>query len=353
MKILVINCGSSTIKYQLYSADLKEVLAKGIAARLGEDESYLSQRTAKADYRCQQSIPTHRVAMELIVEALLDPEHGVLDEISEVGAVGHRAVHGADVFISSTLITDEVIQKLEECVPLAPIHNPANLLGIHAARRLFPDVPHVAVFDTSFHQTMPPKAFLYALPYEYYERHKIRKYGFHGTSCRYVSRRAAGILGQPLGALKMVICHLGNGVTIAAVDGGRSIDTSIGFATFSGVMMGTRTGDIDPGLAFYLHRELGLSFEQIEHLYYFESGLLGVSGVSNDMRVIVDRARQGHRLCQLALEMFAYRLRGYIGSYAAALGGLRRHRLHRGHRREFPGGAQHGVRGARVFGCRG
>ncbi len=193
MKILVINCGSSTIKYQLYSADLEQVLAKGIAARLGEEGSYISQQTATAQYHRELPIPTHHEAFELIVQALLDPEHGALSEISEVWAVGHRAVHGADVFIGSTLITDEVIEKLEECVPLAPIHNPANLLGIREARRLFPDIPHVAVFDTAFHQSMPPKAFLYALPYEYYEKHKIRKYGFHGTSCRYVSRRAAGV----------------------------------------------------------------------------------------------------------------------------------------------------------------
>ncbi len=322
MLILVINCGSSTIKYQLYSADLEHVVAKGIAARLGEDGSYLSQQTDKGDYRKEQPIPTHREAFALIVEALLDPEHGALHDLSEVGAVGHRTVHGADVFIESTLITDQVIEKMEECVPLAPIHNPANLLGIREAQLIFPDIPHVAVFDTSFHQTMPPKAFLYALPLEYYEEHKIRKYGFHGTSCRYVSRRAARVVGLPIERLKMVICHLGNGVTVAAVDGGKSIDTSIGFATFSGVMMGTRTGDIDPGLAFFLYRQLGMSIEQIENLYYRQSGLLGVSGVSNDMRVIVEKAQSGNKRCQLALDMFTYRLRSYIGNYAACMGGL-------------------------------
>ena len=237
-------------------------------------------------------------------------------------AVGHRAVHGADVFLESTLITDEVIAKLEECVPLAPIHNPANLIGIREAMCIFPDVPHVAVFDTSFHQTMPRKAFLYALPLEYYEKHKIRKYGFHGTSCRYVCQRVADFLARPLEDLKMVICHLGNGVTIAAVQGGKSVDTSIGFATFSGVMMGTRTGDIDPGLAFYLCRELKMSMDRVEHLYYRESGLLGVSGVSNDVRVLSERAAKGDDRCQLALEMFAYRIKQYIGSYAASMGGL-------------------------------
>jgi acetate kinase len=322
MLILVINCGSSTIKYQLYSEDLEHVLAKGIAARLGELGAYLSQQTAAGDYRKEQTIPTHREAFALIVEALTDPDYGALHDLGEVGAVGHRTVHGADVFIGSTLITEQVIEKLEECVPLAPIHNPANLLGIREAQLIFPKIPHVAVFDTSFHQTMPPKAFLYALPLEYYEEHKIRKYGFHGTSCRFVSGRAARILGRPLEALKMVICHLGNGVTVAAVDGGKSVDTSIGFATFSGVMMGTRTGDIDPGLAFFLYRQLGMSIEQIENLYYRQSGLLGVSGVSNDMRVIVEKAHEGHQRCQLALDMFTYRLRSYVGSYAAAMAGL-------------------------------
>lgn len=322
MKVLVINCGSSTIKYQVYDAQGKVVLAKGIVARLGEKGSYLSQQTAHSDVRRELPIASHAEGFQLLVRALLDPQDGVLGDLSEIIAVGHRTVHGGDVFVESSIITDEVIRKMEELIPLAPIHNPANLLGIHEAMRIFPNVPHVAVFDTSFHQTMPRKAFLYALPYEYYEKHKIRKYGFHGTSCRYVSQEAARMLNRPIEALKMVICHLGNGVTIAAVDGGRSIDTSIGFATFSGVMMGTRSGDIDPGLTFFLNRQLGMSLEQIENLYYRESGLLGVSGVSNDMRVIVDQARAGNDRCQLALEMFAYRVKAYIGAYAAALGGL-------------------------------
>jgi len=207
-------------------------------------------------------------------------------------------------------------------VPLAPLHNPPNLVGIREGRLLLPHVPHVAVFDTSFHQTMPPKVYIYALPYDYYLKHKIRKYGFHGTSCRYVSRRTAELLQRPIDELKMVICHLGNGVTMAAVQSGKSVDTSIGFATFSGVMMGTRSGDIDPGLAFYLNRQLGLSLEEIEHIYYKESGLLGVSGVSNDMRVIVEQAQAGHQRCQLALEIFAYMTKKYIGAYAAAMGGI-------------------------------
>jgi acetate kinase len=322
MKILVINCGSSTIKYQVFDEKAELVLAKGIVARLGENGSYISQQTARGDYRKELPIPTHAEAFQLLVEALMDPSLGVLETAAEISAVGHRTVHGADMFIESSLITPQVIEKMEECVPLAPIHNPANLLGIRAAQQTFPDVPHIAVFDTSFHQTMPPKAYLYALPYEYYEQYKIRKYGFHGTSCRYVSMKAAHVLNRPLENLKLVVCHLGNGVTIAAVDGGKSVDTSIGFATFSGVMMGTRTGDIDPGLTFFLHKQLGMSLERIENMYYRESGLLGVSGCSNDMRVLVEEAAAGHQRCQLAIDMFAYRVRSYIGAYAAVMGGL-------------------------------
>jgi acetate kinase len=322
MKILVINSGSSTIKYQLFDGAVEKVHAKGIVARIAEEGSSISHETPQAAFRLETPVPNYHRAFELLVEALLDPEHGAIQDISEVSAIGHRAVHGADLFIESTLITPEVITKMEECVPLAPLHNPPNLMGIREAQKLFPGVPQVAVFDTAFHQTMPPKAYLYAIPLEYYTEHKIRKYGFHGTSCRYVSRRAALLLGRPLEELKLVICHLGNGVTIAAVDGGRSIDTSIGFATFSGVMMGTRTGDIDPGLIFYLVRNLGMTMDQVEQLYYRKSGLLGVSGVSNDMRTITEQAAAGNERCQLALEMFCYRLRSYIGSYTAALNGL-------------------------------
>jgi acetate kinase len=322
MKILVINSGSSTVKYQLFDGAAEKVYAKGIVARVGEEGSYISQETPAADFRLETPVHSHHEAFVLLVEALLDPEHGAIRSIFEVSAIGHRAVHGADVFIESTLITPEVIAKMEECVPLAPLHNPPNLMGIREAQKLFPGVPQVAVFDTSFHQTMPPKAYLYAIPLEYYTEHKIRKYGFHGTSCRYVSRRAALLLGRPLEELKMVICHLGNGVTIAAVDGGHSIDTSIGFATFSGVMMGSRTGDIDPGLIFYLVRNLGMTVDQVEQLYYRKSGLLGVSGVSNDMRTITEQADAGNERCQLALEMFCYRVRSYIGAYTAALNGL-------------------------------
>jgi acetate kinase len=247
----------------------------------------------------------------------------VVRDLSEVSAVGHRTVHGGDTFFESTVIDESVIEKLEECIPLAPLHNPPNLLGIREAKRLLPDIPHVAVFDTSFHQTIPPRAYLYALPYEYYENFKIRRYGFHGTSCRYVSQKAAcEILRRPLEQLKMIICHLGNGVTVAAIDRGKSVDTSMGFTPLEGLMMGTRCGDIDPGVVFYLHRRLGLSIDRIDDLLNKESGLLGVSGVSNDMRVVLERAENGDARCQLAVDVFTYRVRKYIGAYSAALGGL-------------------------------
>jgi acetate kinase len=322
MKILVINSGSSSIKYQLFDGAVEKVYAKGIVARLGEDSSYISQETSKGAFRLETPVPTHSQGFELLVEALLDPEHGAIQDISEVGAIGHRAVHGADLFVESTLITPEVIAKIADCVPLAPLHNPSNLMGIREAQKLFPGVPQVAVFDTSFHQTMPTKAFLYAIPLDYYTEHMIRKYGFHGTSYRYVSRRTALLLERPLEELKMVICHLGSGVSIAAVDGGRSIDTSMGLTTVSGVMMGTRSGDLDPGLIFHLVRSLGMTMNQVEQLCYRRSGLLGISGLSNDMRVVLQQAAGGEPRCQLALEMFCYRIRCYVGSFTAALGGV-------------------------------
>jgi len=322
MKVLVINCGSSSIKYQLYDPDVEQVLAEGIVARIREEGSYLKHRARGQEFRKEVPIPSHREGFELIMQSLLDREHGVLHDISEISAVGHRTVHGGDTFIESTLITEEVIEKMEECIPLAPLHNPPNLLGIREARRILPDVPHVAVFDTAFHQTMPPKAYLYALPYKYYEAYKVRRYGFHGTSCRYVSQRAACILRTPLEKLKMIICHLGNGVTVAAVDSGKSIDTSMGLTPVEGLMMGTRSGDIDPGVIFFLHRQAGLSIDRIDNLLNRESGLLGVSGISNDMREIAEKAGCGDRRCQLAMEIFAYRAKKYIGAYAAALGGI-------------------------------
>jgi acetate kinase len=252
MKILVINCGSSSIKYQLYDADQEKVLSRGTVARIGEAGSYFTYATGALETQQEMPVASHKDGFKIIMRALLDEENGVIQDLSEIAAVGHRTVHGGDTFVGSTIIDEGVIAKMEACIPLAPLHNPANLTGIKEARKVLSDVPHVAVFDTAFHQTMPPKAYLYAIPYEYYETHKIRKYGFHGTSCRYVARRTSEVLQRSPDELKMVICHLGNGVTIAAVHGGRSIDTSLGFTPVPGVMMGTRSGDIDPGLILYL-----------------------------------------------------------------------------------------------------
>jgi acetate kinase len=322
MKVLAINCGSSSIKYRLCDAATQHVLAKGIVSRIGEEGSYVKQEAGDVKIQKDAVIPSHRRGFELMLEFLLDQNHGVIKDPSEVSAVGHRTVHGGDTFIESTLINENVIEKMEACIPLAPLHNPPNLTGIREAKRIFPDVPHVAVFDTAFHQTMPPKAYLYALPYEYYEHYKIRRYGFHGTSCSYVGQRTAAVLGKHLEELKMVICHLGNGVTVTAVHGGKSVDTSLGFTPVPGVMMGTRSGDIDPGLIFYLNRQLGLSLDRIDNILNRESGLLGLSGVSNDMQVIIENARCGNERCELALQMFAYQVKKFIGAYAAAMGGI-------------------------------
>ncbi len=320
--ILIINCGSSTIKYQLFTSDVSRVVARGIISRIGEDGSYFDYQTDQHKIHEVEVVPNHHRAFEICIACLLHPEYGAINDISEIQAVGHRAVHGADLFIESTLITEDVICKMEECVPLAPLHNPPNLVGIREARLLLPNVPHVAVFDTAFNQTMPPKAYLYAIPYRLYEEHKIRKYGFHGTSVRYVSMQAAEFLERPIDELKMVVLHLGNGVTMTAVQGGKAVDSTIGFATFSGVMMGTRSGDIDPGLIFHLNRQLGMTPEQIEQMLYRESGLYGLSGVSNDVREIEKQASQGNWRCQLAMEKFAYMARNYIGAFAAAMGGI-------------------------------
>ncbi|MFM8319865.1 MAG: acetate/propionate family kinase [Chloroflexota bacterium] len=320
--ILIINCGSSTIKYQLFTTDVSRVVARGIISRIGEDGSYFDYQTDQHTIHEIEPVANHHRAFEICIACLLHPEYGAIRSIDEIQAVGHRAVHGADLFIASTQINEDVIRKMEECVPLAPLHNPPNLVGIREARLLLPNVPHVAVFDTAFNQTMPPKAYLYALPYRLYEEHKIRKYGFHGTSVRYVSRQAAQFLQRPIEELKMVVLHLGNGVTMTAVDGGKAVDSTIGFATFSGVMMGTRSGDIDPGLVFHFQRELGMSLEQVERMVYRESGLLGLSGVSNDLREVEKHAQQGNHRCELAIEKFAYMAKNYIGSFAAAMGGL-------------------------------
>ena len=322
MKVLVINCGSSSIKFQVYDTDAARALVKGLVAKIGEKGSYIEHAVNGLNFKKTIPTPNHETGFDLIIKTLLNKENSVLQDISEISAVGHRAVHGGDTITGSVLITEETIKIMEELIPLAPLHNSANLIGIREAKRILPDIPHVAVFDTTFHQTLPPKAYLYALPIKYYETYKIRKYGFHGISCRYINGKAANVLGKPIEGLKMVICHLGNGVTVDAVNGGKSIDTSMGLTPLEGLMMGTRSGDIDPGVIFFLHRQVGLDIDRIDDLLNRGSGLLGVSGVSNDMREIEERATSGDKQCQLAVEMFAYRVKKYIGAYAAALGGI-------------------------------
>jgi acetate kinase len=322
MKVIVINCGSSSIKYELHGVSPDQVLAKGIVARIGEEGSSLRHQAGDTVIEKDVAASSHGEAFEVIRRALLDPKGGVISGVSEISAVGHRVVHGGETFVDSVLITDDVVTNLEKCIPLAPLHNPANLIGIREARRALPDIPHVAVFDTAFHQTLSPKAYLYAVPYEIYETHRVRRYGFHGMSYRYVSQRAAGLLGKPLNKVKMIICHLGNGVSMAAIDGGKSVDTSMGLTPLEGLIMGTRSGDVDPGVIFFLHRELGLSIDGVEDLLNRESGLLGISGTSNDMRDVIRKAGEGNQRCRLALEAFAYRAKKYVGAYVAALGGL-------------------------------
>lgn len=325
MLVLIINCGSSSVKYRLFRAgnngDLNSQ-AGGIVSELGKETAYIKHEVPGLVFKKRLDRPDYRQAFEAIIETLTHPEHGVLGDVSEIGAVGHRTVHGGDKFTGSVLIDQEVIAKMEQCIPLAPIHNPANLAGISQALAFLPSTPQVAVFDTAFHQTLPLHAALYAIPYELYEKHGIRKYGFHGTSCLYVSQRVALVLNRQMDQTKMVICHLGNGVTVSAVKHGRSIDTSLGFTPLEGVMMGTRCGDLDPGVILYLQRELGFNLERVDRLLNYDSGLLGVSGVSNDMRRITDLAQDGDWRCRLAIDMFAYRLRKYIGAYAAAMGGI-------------------------------
>jgi acetate kinase len=322
LRILVLNCGSSSIKYELLDSENDVVMAQGTVAKIGEPASYIKHATASGIVERELPVTNHVEGLNLIIGYLMDPDHGVIHDASEISAVGHRVVHGGESFTSSTLITEEVIDKIRECVPLAPLHNPQNLAGIEAARKLFPSIPQVAVFDTSFHQTLPEKAFLYPVPYEFYEKYKVRKYGFHGTSCRYVSQRTAEVLGRPLSELKMVVCHLGNGVTVDAISGGRSVDTSMGLTPVEGLMMGTRSGDVDPGVIYYLTKAANLTIDEIYDILNTRSGLLGISGVSNDMREIIRLAKEGNERCRLALEMFTYRVTKYIGSCVAVLDGV-------------------------------
>ena len=324
MKVLVINAGSSSLKYQLLDTDSQNVLAKGLCERIGIDGKFTYKAPGKETIDAKDvAMPTHSEAIQAVLDALVDPVGGVVGSMQEIQAVGHRVVHGGETFNRSVKIDDKVMAALEECIPLAPLHNPANITGIKACTAVMgPDVPQVAVFDTAFHQTMPPVAYTYALPYEYYEQDKVRRYGFHGTSHKYVTQRAADMLGKPIGSLRLISCHLGNGSSIAAVKGGKSVDTSMGFTPLAGVPMGTRSGDLDAGILEYLMNRHGYGIGEMLNVLNKKSGVQGVSGVSSDFRDLTSAAGQGNQRAALALDLFAYSVKKYIGSYAAAMGGV-------------------------------
>ncbi|MCI8871131.1 acetate kinase [Pseudoflavonifractor sp. 60] len=323
MNILVINAGSSSLKYQLLNPETQQVLAKGLCERIGIDGKFTYKPEGKqAVKEADVAMPTHNEAIKAVLDALVDPQNGVIGSMKEIDAVGHRVVHGGEKFAKSVLITDEVMAAIEECNPLAPLHNPANIIGIKACQALMPGTPMVAVFDTAFHQTMPPVAYTYALPYEYYEKDKVRRYGFHGTSHKYVTQRAAAMLGKPIEELKLVSCHLGNGSSVTAVDGGKSVDTSMGFTPLAGLPMGTRTGDIDAGILEYLMGKYNMDIKEMLNIMNKKSGVLGVSGVSSDFRDLEAAGKEGNTRAALAVEVFEYGVKKLIGSYAAAMGGV-------------------------------
>ena len=323
MNILVINAGSSSLKYQLLNPETQQVLAKGLCERIGIDGKFTYKPEGKqAVKEADVAMPTHNEAIKAVLDALVDPANGVIGSMKEIDAVGHRVVHGGEKFARSVLITGEVMAAIEECNPLAPLHNPANIIGIKACQALMPNTPMVAVFDTAFHQTMPAAAYMYALPYEYYEKDKVRRYGFHGTSHKYVTQRAAEMLGKPIESLKLISCHLGNGSSIAAVDGGKSVDTSMGFTPLAGLPMGTRCGDIDAGILQYLMNKYGMDIDKMLNVLNKKSGVEGLSCVSSDFRDLENAAAEGNEKAELAQKKFAYEVRKYVGAYAAAMGGV-------------------------------
>ena len=323
MKILVINCGSSSLKYQLYNMDNNDVLAKGLVERIGIDGSNLQHKPAgkaKDKYVFEQPLKNHSEAIKLVMDKLVDPECGVIADLSEINGVGHRVLHGSKFFTESCIVTEEVKKVVAECADLGPLHNPANLMGIEACEELMPGVKNVAVFDTAFHQTMPPKAYMYPLPYEYYEKYNVRRYGFHGTSHSFVSKRAIEMLGNPEHS-RVITCHLGNGSSIAAVKDGKCIDTSMGLTPLAGFEMGTRCGDIDPAIVPYLMKKENLTPDEIDTIMNKKSGLLGITGISSDFRDAEAAMNEGNERAKLGLDMFRYQIAKYIGSYVIALGG--------------------------------
>lgn len=324
MKVLVINCGSSSLKYQLIDSETEQALAVGICERIGQETSHL-KHTPDGGQKIvieTHEMHNHEVAIQMVLAALTDTNYGVIKSLDEIGAVGHRVVHGGEKFASSTIINSEVIKALEECSDLAPLHNPANLIGIHACEKALPGIPMVGVFDTAFHQTMPAKAYLYGIPHEFYKKYKIRKYGFHGTSHSFVSKAAAEFCGLDINNSKIIVCHLGNGSSISAVLNGKSIDTSMGFTPLAGLVMGTRCGDIDPSIIEYICKKEGKSIDEIMNILNKESGLVGMSEVSSDFRDLNDAVDEGHELATVAFEVFCYRVAKYIGSYVAAMNGV-------------------------------
>jgi len=323
MKVLVINAGSSSLKYQLLDTANQEVLAKGLCERIGIDGKFTYKAPGKNTIDAVDvAMPTHSEAIQAVLNALVDADNGVIASMSEIEAVGHRVVHGGETFACSVKIDDKVMAALEECIPLAPLHNPANITGIKACQDCMPGVPMVAVFDTAFHQTMPPVAYTYALPYEYYENDKVRRYGFHGTSHKYVAQRAAAMLGKDASELKLISCHLGNGSSVTAIDGGKSVDTSMGFTPLAGLPMGTRSGDLDAGILEYLMGKYDMGIKEMVSILNKKSGVQGVSGVSSDFRDLENAFKGGNERAGLAVDMFNYGVKKLIGSYAAAMGGV-------------------------------
>ncbi|MBQ2924521.1 MAG: acetate kinase, partial [Anaerotignum sp.] len=322
MKVLVLNCGSSSLKYQLIDMETEGVLAKGLCERIGIEGSRLKHQPAGKDAVIFDDYQEdHSVSVKMVLDALTHPEYGVVKSMSEINAVGHRVVHGGEYFANSVIINQEVIAAIEKCCELAPLHNPANLIGIAACDKIMPGVPQVAVFDTAFHQTMPERAYMYALPYEYYEKYKIRRYGFHGTSHRFVSEEVAKMLGRPYEETKTVTCHLGNGGSICAVRNGKSIDTTMGFTPLEGLVMGTRAGDIDAAVITYLMEKENLTAAEMDNILNKQSGVLGISGVSSDFRDIEEASEAGNARAGMALDVFAYKVAKRIGAYTAAMNG--------------------------------
>lgn len=322
MNVLVINCGSSSLKFQLINSDTEAVLAKGLCERIGIDGKLTYQPEGGEKTTEDKAMPTHTEAIQFVIDALTDNERGVVASLDEIGAVGHRVVHGGEKFATSTIITEEVFKAIEECNDLAPLHNPANLIGIEACQKLMPGTPMVAVFDTAFHQTMPDKAFMYGLPYEYYEKYKVRRYGFHGTSHSFVSKRTAEIIGESYEDTKTVVCHLGNGASICAVLNGKSVDTSMGLTPLEGLVMGTRSGDIDPAILEFIAKKEDMDITALMNMLNKKSGVQGVSGLSSDFRDLTAGAEAGNKRAQIAIDVFAYRVAKYVGSYAAAMNGV-------------------------------